>query len=185
MLNNVVYIDTETTGLDPVENEILEIAIVNDQGDILLDSLVRPVRNTTWEQAQKIHGISPHDVAKAPTLKELGDTIWRSVLDRDVVMYNAKFDTGFLGELLNETKSIQCCMQTFAKVYGVWDIKRDSYKWQRLSMASDFVGYDWSGLAHRALADALACGSVWRYVQNLERLEQTMWERDGAVAIAA
>jgi hypothetical protein len=39
------FLDLETTGLDPVRDEILEIGILDDGGEILLDSLVRPERD--------------------------------------------------------------------------------------------------------------------------------------------
>ena len=185
MSSNVVYIDTETTGLDSAENEILEIAIVDERGDILLDSLVRPVRTTTWEQAERIHGISPQDVAKVPTLEELGDAIWRAVYDRDVVMYNAKFDSAFLGDLLKDAKSVQCCMEAFARFYGMWNTRRNCYKWQKLAIASDYVGHMQLGVAHRALADAFACRSVWRYVQCIENMRKKAEEIEEVMAIAA
>ena len=38
---NPVYLDTETTGLEKTD-EIVEISIVDDSGQVLLDSLVKP-----------------------------------------------------------------------------------------------------------------------------------------------
>jgi len=52
---NPVYLDLETTGLDPAADEILEIGILADDGTVLLDSLVRPIRHRTWPRAQTIH----------------------------------------------------------------------------------------------------------------------------------
>jgi DNA polymerase-3 subunit epsilon len=40
-----VFLDLETTGLDPRTDEILEIGILDDAGRVLLDSLVRPERH--------------------------------------------------------------------------------------------------------------------------------------------
>lgn len=44
---STVYIDTETTGLDSYRDEILEIAIVDDNGKSLVNSLVKPVNQTS------------------------------------------------------------------------------------------------------------------------------------------
>ena len=39
----VVFLDVETTGLDPKAHEVLEIAVVDIHGNILLDTKVKPV----------------------------------------------------------------------------------------------------------------------------------------------
>jgi hypothetical protein len=54
-----VYLDLETTDLHPSEDEIVEIGILDDQGQPLLDTLVRPIRHTSWPEAEYINGISP------------------------------------------------------------------------------------------------------------------------------
>ena len=53
-----VYLHIEATGLGP-EDEAVAMGIVDSSGNVLLDSLVRPQRKTTWPRAQRIHGISP------------------------------------------------------------------------------------------------------------------------------
>ena len=111
-----VYLDTETTGLSPPGDEILEIGILDDQGRALIDSLVRPVNHRTWPGAQAIHGISPADVANAPTLDELRPGIIETVKGREVVTYNALFDSRFLPVELEHAAEIKCCMLPFAEV---------------------------------------------------------------------
>ena len=37
-------------------------------------------------------------------------------------------------------------------------------RWQKLDVACKRVGHQWTGTAHRALADALACRSVSRWL---------------------
>lgn len=64
------YLDTETIGLAAGFDEILQIGLVDEAGNVLLDTLVRPTRRTEWPEAEKIHGITPADVADAPTQAE-------------------------------------------------------------------------------------------------------------------
>ena len=90
-LATCVYLDLETTGLEP-EDEVVAIGILDAQGAPLLDSLVRPQGPTAWPEAQRSHGISPDDVATAPTWAELATRIHTAVADRQVVIYNADFD---------------------------------------------------------------------------------------------
>ena len=52
-----VFLDLETTGLDPRTDEILEIGILDDAGRVLLDSLVRPERHRRWPGAEAIQGV--------------------------------------------------------------------------------------------------------------------------------
>lgn len=44
---SVVFLDTETTGLDG-NAEIIDIALVDRDGAVLLDTLIRPTRPIPW-----------------------------------------------------------------------------------------------------------------------------------------
>mgnify|MGYP000763320999 FL=1 len=37
---DVIFLDTETTGLDPEADEILQISVMNNSGEILLNSYI-------------------------------------------------------------------------------------------------------------------------------------------------
>ena len=126
-----LYVDTETTGLS-ASDEIVEIAIINDDGEALLNTLVRPVYHSLWPEAQAIHGISPKEVAHAPTYDELRPTIRGLFQDQEVVIYNKAYDSQYLGSELGAAKSVQCCMLLFDEHYGEWNHRYGNYKWQNL-----------------------------------------------------
>jgi DNA polymerase III subunit epsilon len=112
----IVFLDLETTGLDPRIDEILEIGILDDAGRVLLDSLVRPERHRRWPGAEAIHGIAPADVEGAPTLDDLRPRIIAAVHDALVLIHNAPFDAGFLRYELNAAAEVRCAMREFAEV---------------------------------------------------------------------
>lgn len=173
MTCSTVYLDTEGTGLDASTSAMLEIAIVDDAGRILLDSLIAPPPGIdTWPQAQAIHGISPTMVAGAPSLASLAPQIEAAVRGRDVVIYNAAFDAGFLGSLLDSAHSVSCCMEAWSEHVNEWDARFQRPRWQNLSSAAAAVGFSWPGNAHRALADTLACRAVWQYLHNPHERER-------------
>ena len=129
-----VYLDAETTGLHE-SDEIEELTIIDD-GNILLNTLVKPIVHTYWPGAQRVHGISPMDVRNAPTQKQISDKIRDAVRGTRVVIYNAPYDSQYLPEL-EEAKEIRCAMREFAD----WN----KSKWLNLTNATKIVGYEWAG----------------------------------------
>ena len=151
-----IFLDLETTGLDPVRDEILEIGILDDDGEILLDSLVRPDRHQAWPAAQRINGIDPVAVAAAPSFAALRPRLIEAVAGTRVVIYNASFDSGFLGTDLVGAVEVVCAMNAFAATFP-------DRRWRKLGVAAAHVGYEWPGNAHRAIHDCMATRAVWHW----------------------
>jgi DNA polymerase III epsilon subunit-like protein len=166
-LDTTVYLDVETTGLYPPDDEILEIAIVDQAGHVLVQTLVQPGWHTAWPDAEAIHGITPTDVVQAPRLETVRAQIVEAVRGKTVVIYNAPFDHAFLPDELAAAAEVRCCMRAFAEHYGERSVSHGNYRWQTLTWAAHVVRhvYAVSG-PHRALADALACRAVWRYLMD-------------------
>lgn len=134
-----VILDVETTGLY-ADDEILEIGILSMEGSVLLDSKIRPTSHKSWPEAESINGISPDDVKDAPTLDELRTQIIDCVKGKEVIIYNADFDSMFLSDELSHAKKITCCMLAFAPVYGEWHDYFESY--------TCYVCHEWKGKQH-------------------------------------
>ena len=159
-----LFLDTETTGLHPPKDGLVEIAIADLDGNVLLNTLVNPERPIGF--ASSIHNITDDMVKGAPTAAEIWPQVRRIVTGNHVVIYNSQFDTRFFPDGLSCASKISCAMLRFAKVYGETTNKPGGYKWQKLIKAADHIGYKWQGNAHRALADVNATRAVWEWMER-------------------
>ena len=171
----VICLDCETTGLSPIEDEILTLSIVDWSGRTLYDGKFKPCRKTEWTEAARVNGIWPEDVADCPSLfdeteyEKIREIVWSA---DELIAYNVKFDLGFLSHNDVEPQSwtkITDTMLEFAREYGDWDDYHNGWRWHKLVDAAEFIGYKWTGRAHGSLADALACLAVQKWVENRRR----------------
>jgi DNA polymerase-3 subunit epsilon len=158
----VVYLDTETTGFGP-RAEIIDIAIVGPDGEILFESLVRPSRRIPAD-ASRVHGLYDSDVAGAPAWRDIYDDVCRILDERRVIVYNVSFDREMVAQSCTQfglqapSAEWECAMKKYAGYHGSWDIKKRWYRFQKLEHAVLAFGAEPGG--HRAAADALACRVV-------------------------
>ncbi|MDQ3512045.1 MAG: 3'-5' exonuclease, partial [Chloroflexota bacterium] len=87
-----VFLDTETTGLGP-DAEVVDVAVIDVLGRVLLDTLVRPHGHIPPD-ASRIHGIYARHVADAPSWGEVQPRLCEALAGRRVVVYNAPYDWG-------------------------------------------------------------------------------------------
>lgn len=162
--HNVLYLDTETTGLpnkDP-ETAIVSVAIINGSGAPVLVSLVNPHRSIPKE-ATAVHGITQAMVEGCPDLSTLGPLISRIIESKTVVCYNAAFDIKLLVNQFQKYKipipsfTPHCAMEHYAKFVGEWNDKKKQYKWQKLPKLAQ-------GKAHVSLTD---CESTRLLVEKM------------------
>lgn len=87
-------LDTETTGLGP-SDVVVEAALVNADGSVPFESLVRPERPVN-RKAQAVHGLSPKALASAPSWPAVWPELQRLMRTRTVLAWNAAFDLRLL-----------------------------------------------------------------------------------------
>ena len=92
--NKYVILDTETTGLGDYD-EVIEIAIIDLKGNILLDTRVDtdvPISFGAYE----VHQISKEDLKGKPKFKDINETVSEILKDKKVLIFNSRFDVGKL-----------------------------------------------------------------------------------------
>ena len=156
-----VYIDTETTGLD-TSSEIVDIAVVRGDGEVLLNSLVKPVRPIPIE-ASRIHGIYIDDVRDAPAWPEVSSLLADMLNGARVIVYNAEYDSKIINACCQRSgrdrlaSGWECAMLQYAAYVGQPG-QYGGFRWHRLEKAAAAVGIEPG--SHRALEDAIACRGV-------------------------
>lgn len=159
---DVVYLDTETTGIDG-RAEIVEIAVVDGAGYTLLDTLVRPEGIIPYEVI-RIHGINDTMVAGAPRWPEVYPALLDLLRERTIIVYNAEFDFRLVNQMNRRSgfppraDQWHCAMKHYAGFATDWHTRYGNYRWHKLGVALARFGHPTNG--HRARADALACRLV-------------------------
>lgn len=156
-----LILDTETTGLSPSADRIVELAMVDENGTVVYQSLFNPGMPIP-PRATEIHHITNAMVASAPRFVDEIPKIRRLIADHGnhLVAFNASFDLGFLKGAVPEDATVECAMAMASAALRLTSGRIS------LEKASHYAGHEWTGDAHRALADALATLTVWRWAKR-------------------
>lgn len=154
--NNILILDTETTGLKS-DDEIISIGIINHLGEEVFNRRFKPITKRVPDDAIKIHGITNEDLAECDTYADHHDELMNLLYDKDVWCYNSKFDSRLLTQTvyhhdLNIPYSIKwsCAMEYFTNRYN------PLAKWTKLSDACKYFNINVSDLkAHDAVNDCV------------------------------
>jgi|SRR5579859_1157267 len=166
-----VYLDTETTGLDPW-SEIIEIAVLDHDGSPLIDTLIKPAALIPAD-ATRVHGISNRMTAGAPSWKEAWPQVAAALQGRVVAIYNMDYDRRLMRQThrlsgmrwSNPKAEFFCIMEAYAQFHGQWNPRSGAYRFQRLEEAGRQCGLSLPN-SHRARADAELARAVLVYMAN-------------------
>lgn len=176
-LGNFVSIDTETTGLNASQNEIVEIAAVRFRGFKPVEKFVAlcaPKKGLT-EEASRINGITAEMVEGKPQFGQVVHSLQAFIATDNIVGHNLDFDLKFIVRggfdvYANKQKyydTLEIAQKTLKRAKDKWDKEVQGYITDydrdfdvmnyKLKTLCDYYGITYCG-AHRALADAYATG---------------------------
>ena len=171
---NPIFLDTETTGVG-LYDLVIEVGIVDLDGNVLFNSLVNPGRPIP-EDSSKVHGITDDMVKDEPSLKTVWPEIEAILKNRAIGIYNAEFDYRLMKQSVDNAGlpwSIQrdqafCVMNMFAAWYGEWNRRLNNFRSQKLEFAGKFCGIDLPN-NHHAVDDAKLTAALLRYLAEHEK----------------
>ena len=162
---SIVVCDTETTGLSPRSDALIEIAAVRlDDGIVAgeFHTFVDPQRRIP-EDIVELTGITNADVAGAPSAEQAVAAFARFAGEGALVAHNARFDAGFVMAHAAPGQLEGPWVDTLALAQIVLP-RLKSHRLHDLSAA-----FELAEPTHRALADVCALAGVWRVLMEAVR----------------
>lgn len=178
-----IAFDIETTGLNPVEDRIVELGAVLFENGIPVkkfSSLVNPNKFISFE-ATRVNNISNEMIQNAPReniiypklVEFLEDSLSGEIV---ICAHNARFDIGFLSNTLERLgysgniKYIDTLSLSRNLIYGL-----ENYKQSTVADYFDIINEE----AHRAVTDAETCGKIlYRFLDYEIKEKQTEKKRN-------
>jgi DNA polymerase-3 subunit epsilon len=160
---DLVFFDIESTGLNVMRDRIIQIALMkffkDDREPAELELLINP-GIPIGEEAMKVHGITPKDVARKPGFDLVAQEIYDFIGDADLGGYNiSRFDVPLL-------------MEEFARVgmdFNIEkrrfvDVQRIFYRMEPRNLRAAVKFYCGKEMedAHDAMADVRATVDVFK-----------------------
>ena len=161
----VLFFDLELTGVYD-HDEIISVSIMNAMGEVLMDTLVRPLHKKKWNRTEKIHGISPAMVQDAPTLDELIPRIKQLFDDADnLIAFGVSTDFGHI-KYIYETEDEQEALHKKVRCAAIEFVRYQNEHFPDNTHASlvdamATLGITWEGIPHSSIADTIGCMKVW------------------------
>lgn len=172
----VVCLDLGTTGPNPVEDEIVAIAIVDWAGNVLHEGKYRPSRGELWQAASEVNGVAPDNQTDLPSFfddqAKIREIIWGA---DEVIVYNAQHVMRFLGHNDAAPASgarVTDTMFEYCLWLGVTNRNYNRLAHIELTDAADHIGYVRPDGMSTSLANALACLAVQKWIERQRREEQ-------------
>ena len=163
----LIFLDTETTGLDPqMGHEIIEIAMItrySNGKEEVFHTKIKPQRiAAAHPKALEVNGYNEADWKGAMKMEQAIVEISKRLQYGMIVGYNPYFDWGMIKAAMKEygihpSWRVRCldCM-----VLAYEHLRPSGLRYLSLDAVRDFLKWDKTG-AHSALKDARDCQKLW------------------------
>lgn len=172
----VVCLDLGTTGTSPVEDEIVDIAIVDWAGNVVHEGKYRPDSKDLWSAASKVNGVAPDKQEGLPSFfddqEKIREIIWGA---DEVIVYNAPHVMRFLeynGAAPASGTRVTDTMFEYCRLNGESIRSLNCRARFELDDAASHIGYVRSDGTNASIWNALACLGVQKWIEWQRREEQ-------------
>lgn len=167
VIGRVAIIDVETTGLNPSVSEVLQLAIVDGEGDLIANRFYDSTYDE-WPEAEAVNGISKDMVAGLPFLSDPEEAaeVTQILGEFDIIAgYNVGFDLEFLRKAGVKIPRVPIVdlMRDYSEYKKEYVLKR----W-KLSEACDWAGCDILR-PHDAVCDCQATLALYRKLKEVSQ----------------
>jgi DNA polymerase III epsilon subunit family exonuclease len=147
--------DTETTGLSPTQDRIVEVAVVRYQNGKILDQktwLLNPEINIPW-YATKVHGIANDMVQDQPSFGSIVPEFESFIKGCVMMAHNAPFDINFVNQEYKRMGQPRLSNEVIDSLalFRRWYPELPSHSLKSVADHEKVLGDDF----HRALADSV------------------------------
>ncbi|MDR3595269.1 helicase C-terminal domain-containing protein [Clostridium sp.] len=122
ILDNVIYLDIETTGLDETSSEIIEIGAVKIKNGIITtyETLIKPRGRVPISIYNLCFGLKEIDLLSARGLNSIKQELLEFLENLPLICHNANFETKFLGFHIPEIKNTIMDSMELAAILEPW-----------------------------------------------------------------
>ena len=179
----LIFIDVETTGLDPTQHEMIEVAAVVAYPDKnvetpVFEARIRPTHiETASPRALEVNGYSEKDWADARPMEEVLPELVAFLEGAVIGGQNTRFDVGFIHAALKHHG------MDVRIDYHVIDVSTLAYEHlvplglKRLNLAAicEFIGVDPEPDVHRALNGAMKALEIYYALSKATWMDRLRW----------
>tara|TARA_B100000579_G_C22605391_1_gene744665 strand:- start:289 stop:813 length:525 start_codon:yes stop_codon:yes gene_type:complete len=147
----------------PKNNEPLEVAAVDSQGETLFHSVVESGYGEP-DPVNHRKGLTPAVVGRGQTREFVEQALAKCFSGSVVVSWNLAFDRKFFPRAFANAASCVCALLRYSPYVGNFIDEYNGFHRQSLGSAMKRIGFQWTGPPHRSLHDALATRAVWLWM---------------------
>lgn len=167
--DSYVVLDIETTGLNPKENEIIELSAIKVENDIVVEefsTLVKPTC-TISPYITNLTGINQSMTENAPDIKTAIKRFADFCSGSIIMGHNVKFDIGFISTNLHRYHNLPFS-NDYVDTLRLARIYLPSLSNKKLGTIASYFNFDTRGM-HRGLKDCVVTNLCFQKMKEIAK----------------